>query len=95
MDSSSILIGTGVLCLIAIVLAITISMVAQRFHVEEDPLIGKIYEILPHINCGACGHPGCQPYAEALVNDGDDINKCKPGGPTVTEKIRVLLAENK
>jgi Na+-translocating ferredoxin:NAD+ oxidoreductase RNF subunit RnfB len=43
-------------------------IVANRaFHVEEDPRIDMVEEMLPHVNCGACGLPGCRPFAEALV----------------------------
>ena len=35
----------------------------------------EIAGILPGINCGACGHPGCFAYAQALTKDADLILK--------------------
>ena len=35
----------------------------------------EIAGILPGINCGACGHPGCFGYAQALTKDADLILK--------------------
>ncbi len=35
----------------------------------------EINTILPGMNCGACGHPGCFAYAQALAADPDLITK--------------------
>jgi Na+-translocating ferredoxin:NAD+ oxidoreductase RNF subunit RnfB len=35
----------------------------------------EIASILPGINCGACGKPGCFAYAQALTKDADVITK--------------------
>jgi Na+-translocating ferredoxin:NAD+ oxidoreductase subunit B len=52
---------------LAMVLA-TFLVVANHFlHVEEDPRVDAVEEMLPHTNCGACGFPGCHAFAEALV----------------------------
>ena len=46
----------------------TILAIAQRFlKVDEDPRIEGTNELLPGTNCGACGQPGCLPFAEKLV----------------------------
>ena len=43
--------------------------VAQRFlKVDEDPRIEATNDMLPGTNCGACGQPGCLPFAEKLVS---------------------------
>ena len=42
-------------------------------------LVDRIDEVLPQTQCEKSGYAGCRPYAEALV-EGDDINKCPPGG---------------
>ena len=48
----------------------------RRLHVEEDPLIDRVEEMLPHTNCGACGFPGCRAFAEALVSAAALPGKC-------------------
>ena len=35
---------------------------------------------LPGANCGACGCAGCADYAKTIVEDGNAVNKCVPGG---------------
>lgn len=65
-------------------------VVAQRlFYVEEDPRIDAVEEMLPHANCGACGFPGCRPFAEALVAGTALPGKCTVSG----ERERGRLAD--
>lgn len=63
---------------------------AIRFKVESDPLVEQIDDILPQTQCGQCGYPGCRPYAEAIAN-GDEINKCPPGGEATIKKLAELM----
>ncbi|CAM5212430.1 electron transport complex subunit RsxB [Alishewanella longhuensis] len=63
---------------------------AIRFKVESYPLVEQIDDILPQTQCGQCGYPGCRPYAEAIAN-GDDINKCPPGGEATIKKLAELM----
>jgi len=70
-----------------------LSYVAEKFKVEEDPTVKLILEVLPGINCGACGYPGCEGYAKAIVK-GDKLDKCLPGKKSgVEEKIRQILSQ--
>ncbi|WP_437611568.1 electron transport complex subunit RsxB [Erwinia sp. V71] len=64
---------------------------ARRFKVEADPIVEQIDEILPQSQCGQCGYPGCRPYAEAVGNNGEAINKCAPGGEQTMLKLAALL----
>ena len=41
-----------------------------KFFVAVDPRVGLIREILPGANCGGCGYPGCDGYADGIVNEG-------------------------
>ena len=54
-------------------------------------LIQQIDAFLPQTQCGLCGHrDGCLPYAKAIV-EGEDANKCVPGGQPVADAIAHLL----
>ena len=46
--------------------------------------------LLPQTQCGKCGHPGCKPYAEGIVQ-GEAINKCPPGGEATISALAQLL----
>ncbi|MGC5701533.1 electron transport complex subunit RsxB [Pseudomonas sp. NFXW11] len=53
-------------------------------------LIQRIDALLPQTQCGKCGHPGCQPYAQGIAN-GEAINKCPPGGAETIAALAQLL----
>ena len=53
-------------------------------------LIQRIDALLPQTQCGKCGHPGCKPYAQGIV-DGEPINKCPPGGDETIAALAELL----
>lgn len=63
--------------LLALIFGLVLGYASIKFHVEGDPLVDQIDEVLPQTQCGQCGYPGCRPYAEAIAN-GDEINKCPP-----------------
>ncbi len=48
---------------IGILAAIILYIVARRFNVPEDPLVGQIEALLPGANCGGCGFSGCHDFA--------------------------------
>ncbi len=75
---------------LALLFGALLGYAAIRFRVEGDPLVDQIDEVLPQTQCGQCGYPGCKPYAEAIAN-GDDINKCPPGGEATIKKLADLM----
>jgi len=38
--------------------------------------VEKVLEILPNLNCGACGYGSCEEMASKIVKDPEEINKC-------------------
>lgn len=55
----------------------SILVVANRWlFVFEDPRIDEVEDLLPKANCGACGTPGCRPFAEKLVKGEVDPGLC-------------------
>lgn len=62
-----VLTGVSAFVVLTFALASLLILANRAFHVEEDPRVDTIEEMLPHANCGACGLPGCRPFAEALV----------------------------
>jgi Na+-translocating ferredoxin:NAD+ oxidoreductase RNF subunit RnfB len=63
----SIIIPILTLGLLTLALAGLIVIANKKLYVYEDPRIDQVEDMLPHANCGACGFPGCRPFAEALV----------------------------
>lgn len=87
---SGILIAVIVIAVLAAIFGLILGFASIRFKVEADPIVEQINTILPQTQCGQCGYPGCRPYAEAIAN-GDEINKCPPGGQATIEKLADLM----
>ncbi|NDV91093.1 electron transport complex subunit RsxB [Alteromonas sp. 345S023] len=75
---------------LALIFGLILGYASVRFKVESDPLVDQIDDVLPQTQCGQCGYPGCRPYAEAIAN-GDEINKCPPGGESTIKKLADLM----
>ncbi|MCL2380915.1 MAG: RnfABCDGE type electron transport complex subunit B [Treponema sp.] len=72
--------------------AVMLCIAAKVMHVKVDERVAQLQEIMPGINCGACGYPGCSGYAEALVSGaGVKTNLCTPGGAEVLARISAIL----
>ncbi|MBB5186854.1 MULTISPECIES: electron transport complex subunit RsxB [Zhongshania] len=78
------LVGLGV------VFGALLGFAAVKFKTEGDPIADQVEALLPQTQCGQCGYPGCRPYAQAIA-DGDDINKCPPGGEATIAALADLL----
>jgi Na+-translocating ferredoxin:NAD+ oxidoreductase subunit B len=63
----------------------------RRFYVEIDPRVEEVLSALPRSNCGACGMPGCEPAAEAIVKGEAPVDLCKAGGPEVAAEVARIM----
>ncbi len=75
----TILIAIATLGGLSLLLTLMLVWANKKLSVYEDPRIDQVEDMLPHANCGACGFPGCRPFAEALVS-----GKVLPGKCTVS-----------
>lgn len=64
---------------------------AKKFHVEVDEKVPLIKDALPGANCGGCGYPGCDAFAQAIVDGKAPANGCVVGGSATVEKIATIL----
>lgn len=79
---------------VAIVLTITGTLLSLIFHYFGRKSQGaekRITNLLPGMNCGQCGYPGCSAYARALVNNKEQPSLCHPGGPDLTQALAEAL----
>jgi RnfABCDGE-type electron transport complex B subunit len=72
--------------------AFALLIASIKLKVKVDPKIEQIHQILPHVECGACGFAGCSKYAEAVSKNPVLIGKCAPGGKLTAEKIAEILS---
>lgn len=76
---------------LGVLLAGVLSIANRRLYVYEDPRIDDVEELLPHANCGACGTPGCRPFAEALVAKEVDPGLCTVNAADMNQAIADFL----
>ncbi len=87
----TILIALATLGGLTLLLALMLIVANRKLYVYEDPRIDQVEEMLPHANCGACGYPGCRPFAEALVGGEVLPGKCTVSTDAGREAIAQFL----
>lgn len=63
----------------------------KKLRVQENPLIGKINEILPGANCGGCGSAGCYDFAVKLSEGKVPVSGCPVNDSDSAKEIALLL----
>jgi RnfABCDGE-type electron transport complex B subunit len=96
----TIIIALAALGSLTLLLALMLILANKKLYVYEDPRIDTVEDMLPHANCGACGYPGCRPFAESLVSGTSLPGKCtvssEEGREAIAEFLGVALgAEEK
>ncbi|TAL83998.1 MAG: electron transport complex subunit RsxB [Candidimonas sp.] len=54
-------------------------------------LTDRIDALLPQTQCTKCGYDACRPYAEAMAQSHEAINRCPPGGAAGIAALAALL----
>lgn len=82
-----ILLPVLVLTGIGLLAGIMLALASMFMKVPTEKKLEEVREILPGINCGACGYAGCDDYAKAVAKDGAPVNRCVPGGTNVARQL--------
>jgi len=85
------LIAILTLTLIALLAGLALSVAARRLPPDSSDIVERVNELLPQTQCAQCGYPGCRPYAAAIVDAGEAINLCPPGGEATVRRLAELL----
>ena len=80
-----------VLGLLGLIFGLGLAAASRKFVIRVDEKIKRVKELLPGLNCGACGFGGCEDYASALIREPSLIDKCRLVSPENRDKIRELL----
>lgn len=83
--------AVSVMTLLALAAGLALGIAARRLPADSDELVDEVNRRLPQTQCAQCGYPGCRPYAEAVVNAGEAINRCPPGGDDTVRQLAELL----
>lgn len=86
-----ILIATLVVGIVGLVIGVSLVFAGNKFYVETDEREIKIRECLPGNNCGACGYPGCDGVAAAIVKGEAPVNACPVNTAENVEQIAGIM----
>lgn len=78
---------------LGLILGVILLIASLKLTVKVDEREAQIRSILPGANCGACGYPGCDGYAAAIVAGKAPLNACSVGGPAVASKIGQIMGQ--
>jgi electron transport complex protein RnfB len=79
---------------VSVLLAALLSFASVALHVDEDPRLQDVVDLLPNQNCGLCGNPGCKAMAQAILDEDAKLSQCKPGDQEMRELIKEYLEES-
>ncbi len=71
----------------------SIDPLAEQDELPTEQLIERVNACLPQTQCAQCGHPGCRPYATAIIAEDAPINQCPPGGEALIHELADLLGK--
>lgn len=88
---NGILLAVIVLGGLGLIFGCLLAFASNEFAIKTDPRQAQIRAVLPGANCGGCGYPGCDNYAEACASGKCPLNKCVVGGAPVADKIAAIM----
>jgi len=87
----NLLSAIAAISLIGLFFGIALAVASKVFAVKTDPKIVEVRNHLPGANCGACGFPGCDQYAESVAKKESEITLCTVGGSQVLEDLSKIM----
>ena len=91
--TNAILIAAAVLGGMGVLFGLILSFADKKFAVPVDERVMQVREALSGANCGACGYPGCDGYANAVVKGEAPINLCTPGGQKTLDALAEIMGQ--
>ena len=82
-----------IMVLLGVAFGAILAYASKKFHVDIDPRVEQVMEVLPGANCGACGMPGCAGYAEAIVAGKVELGRCAPGGGECAHAVAKIMGQ--
>lgn len=79
--------------ILGLIFGLGLAIGSRIFSVKTDPRLEKIEELLPQLNCGACGYGGCADCARALLSGDAEPTVCPVAPPESHRKIAELLGK--
>lgn len=91
MDISLVMTAVATLVGLGLFLGLGLGVGAKILAVKTDPRVGRVLELLPGSNCGACGFGGCGECARIIVEEGASPGACPVCPPGTVEAVAKLV----
>ena len=76
---------------LGILFGLALGLADKKFAVVTDERVSAVRAAVASANCGACGHAGCDAYAEAVVRGDAKVTACTPGGERTVKAISAIM----
>ena len=76
---------------LGLIFGLVLAFASKKFAIQRDERIDEVLKALPGANCGACGYPGCEACAEAIVKGEAGYDKCPVGREKSANKIAEIM----
>jgi electron transport complex protein RnfB len=86
-----IALAAGTMLALALAAGYALGWAKRAFHVDVNPRLERLTQVLPGANCGGCGYVGCTAYAEALHAGAAAVDLCSVGGVSCASALADIL----
>lgn len=76
---------------LGVAFGLILAFASKQFFVAVDERETLVREALPGANCGACGYPGCDGCATAIVKGEAPVSACPVGGAKASAQIAEIM----
>lgn len=87
----AIVTATLAVAVVGLIIGVMLVFAGKKFYVETDERETAVRECLPGNNCGACGYPGCDGVAAAIVKGEAAVNACPVNTAENAAKIAAIM----
>ena len=81
-----------IIFIVAAIIGLALGIADKFLKVEVDERLQQLLDMLPGYNCGACGHPGCGGFAEAILEKKGLLKECTPLKGDAAAEIEKFLS---
>lgn len=92
--NQNVVYATLILGIIGVIFGVVLAIASKVFAIEMDPRVVNVLDALPGANCGACGFPGCEGLANAIVAGDAPVNGCAIGGQETADSVADIMGVN-
>lgn len=78
---------------LGLIFGLGLAIGSRIFFIKVDPRLEKIEELLPQLNCGACGYGGCADCARGLLEGESKPTVCPVASPESHKQLAELVGK--